>query len=167
MKIFMKALVLVFALSSVSYAAHEGGGKKLDQGMYIGSGVLGTLVGFGTGHILQERWSEKGWIFTVGEGVGLALMITGWVVAAAGAVGAATAGNPGGAVAAWGTGAFVSLGGYLVFAGFRIWDIVDIWGEPLWNHRLAENSFGNMGKNAELSNTPQLTGAVAGLKFTW
>jgi len=41
--------------------------KILERGEYttheiVGGGLLGTLVGFGTGHVAQERWRERGWI---------------------------------------------------------------------------------------------------------
>lgn len=36
---------------------------------------MGTVVGFGSGHAIQGRYWEKGWIFTAGE-VGSLLVLT-------------------------------------------------------------------------------------------
>lgn len=35
------------------------------QPVKIVGGVVGTLIGFGTGHIIQGRYWERGWIFTI------------------------------------------------------------------------------------------------------
>lgn len=43
--------------------------------LWWGLGV-GTLVGFGLGQGLQERWN-RGWIFAVGDGTGLFLFLLG------------------------------------------------------------------------------------------
>jgi len=32
------------------------------------SGLLGTFVGIGMGHLAQRRWREGGWVYAVGEG---------------------------------------------------------------------------------------------------
>src|SRR5262245_33989991 len=34
---------------------------------HAGGGALAFFLGFGTGHILQGRWGETGWIFTLGD----------------------------------------------------------------------------------------------------
>jgi hypothetical protein len=44
---------------------------------HAGGGALAFVLGFGTGHMLQGRWSDTGWMFTVGEGASLAAIIIG------------------------------------------------------------------------------------------
>ena len=40
--------------------------KTLSNGRYIGGGAASILLGWGIGHAIQERYAEKGWIFTAG-----------------------------------------------------------------------------------------------------
>lgn len=49
----------------------------ISQGEHIGGGVAALFLGFGIGQAIQGRWSDKGWIFTVGEGVAFGAMIYG------------------------------------------------------------------------------------------
>src|SRR4051812_36567936 len=49
---------------------------EMGNGRYISGGAVGSIFGFGIGHAIQGRYSEKGWIFAVGEAA------TGLVVAA-------------------------------------------------------------------------------------
>ncbi len=40
---------------------------RIGMGRYITGGVVGTTLGFGIGHAMQERyWRDYGWVFTVG-----------------------------------------------------------------------------------------------------
>ncbi len=48
---------------------------QISRGKYITGGVLASTLGFGIGHAVQGRYSEKGWIFTAAEVTGLALLI--------------------------------------------------------------------------------------------
>ena len=41
------------------------------------SSLLGTLVGFGTGHAAQGRWKETGWLYSAGEALGVAVAVGG------------------------------------------------------------------------------------------
>lgn len=143
MKFLIQIFVLALALSASAQAEYRRG--TLDKGVYIGSGVLGTIVGFGTGHILQDRWENMGWVFTAGEAAGAALMIASWIL------------NPGGGRD------IIGIVGYVTFVGFRIWDIIDIWGEPLWNHRLEDSR----PRRASQSDALSFPGAVVGLRLSW
>lgn len=45
---------------------------------YIIGGILGTYpIGFGIGHAIQGRYSDRGWIFTATEAASLAVVIAG------------------------------------------------------------------------------------------
>lgn len=35
----------------------------------VTGGVTGLIIGFGTGHLIEGRWRERGWLFTLGDGV--------------------------------------------------------------------------------------------------
>jgi hypothetical protein len=100
---------------------------EITDNQRVGGGLLGTFVGLGTGHIAQGRWGERGWIFTVGEvvtyGILLAEMIDCWEIS----------GDNSGCDEGW------IVAGALGFAGFRIWEIVDVWAYPPdYNRRVRE-----------------------------
>jgi hypothetical protein len=94
---------------------------EIDPGLYVAGAVLGTFVTpFGIGQAVQGRWMDKGWIFTLGEGVSIALIIAG----------AARFDQSDG-----GEGLLVA--GVLGVVGFRIWEMIDLWvGPPLHNQRV-------------------------------
>ncbi len=141
MRSFFQVLIFTFALSAVAHANIFDKGPMITKGQYIGGGVLGTIIGFGTGHIVQNRWEEIGWVFTAAELAGFSLMVTSWAI------------GPGSARDALG------ITGYLIWSGFKVWEIVDIWGEPLWDHTIIHDS------RRAMSSMP--TGAVAGISLRW
>jgi hypothetical protein len=50
---------------------------EISPGEIVG-GVVGTWVlGFGLGHAIQGRWSDRGWVFTLGESASLILLFVG------------------------------------------------------------------------------------------
>jgi hypothetical protein len=42
--------------------------------------AIGSVVGLGTGHMLQDRYSERGWLYTLLEGSVLLVPVKGWVL---------------------------------------------------------------------------------------
>jgi len=100
---------------------------EINQSQHLAGGLLGTFVGFGSGHIAYEMYGSRGWIFTLGE--------TGFLVLAiAGATGINndcvydrngfrtcqdTSGSRGSLVA-----------GVLGYMGLRLWEIIDVWTIP-------------------------------------
>ena len=94
---------------------------EIDPGLYVAGGLVGTfLVPFGVGQAIQGRWSDRGWIFAVGEGASIGLII-------AGAVRFDESDG--------GEGLLVA--GILGLVGFRIWEMVDLWvGPALHNQRV-------------------------------
>lgn len=86
---------------------------------YVVGGIIGTYpVGFGVGHAIQGRYTDKGWIFTVGE-------LGSLVVAYAGAGDCFSSMIAGDKC----NGGLLFLGA-AGFVGFRIWEIVDLWAAP-------------------------------------
>jgi hypothetical protein len=111
----------------------------LDRGEYSGadiavSGLLGTVVGFGTGHAHQGRFDERGWIFLAGEGAALAGTTVGVLACAA------SSGNDfESAFDAALCSAAVGITGLSVLAAFKLWEIIDVWSHPpLYNRRYRE-----------------------------
>lgn len=95
---------------------------------YVLGGVLGTYpLGFGIGHAIQGRYSEKGWIFTVGELSSIAVLAAGL----GSCFGDALSSNDGDCNTG---GGLVFLGAF-GFVGFRVWEIVDLWATPLEQDR--------------------------------
>ncbi len=94
----------------------------ISTGQYVVGGILGTLIGLGAGHAVQERYTENGWLFTVSQLSGAFA----WNIFA-------TQGNE-----IWATLSAISL------IGFRIWELIDVWSLPS-SHKIAwreeENSF--------------------------
>ena len=41
---------------------------EISDAAHMGGGLAALFLGFGIGQAVQGRWSDKGWIFTVGEG---------------------------------------------------------------------------------------------------
>lgn len=87
---------------------------------YIGGGVVGTYIGFGSGHSIQGTWDHKGWIFTAGGLGSLAYTAS-----------QAPSCFRGDNVCSDSFG----LGLTLVVA-FRIWEIFDVWaGVPRYHNK--------------------------------
>jgi hypothetical protein len=93
---------------------------EIVQGRYIGGGITGSIVGFGIGHAIQGRYPERGWIFTVGEGVGITMFYVGILACFGDAINGQSCTPP---VALIG-------GGLIAFVGFHIWEVIDLWVVP-------------------------------------
>jgi hypothetical protein len=44
---------------------------EISSAEHIGGGIAGAVIGLGIGQALQGRWAERGWLFTLGEGVSM------------------------------------------------------------------------------------------------
>ena len=49
----------------------------ISDGEWIGGGLANVFFGFGIGQAIQGRWSDRGWIFTLGQGASAVAMIYG------------------------------------------------------------------------------------------
>ena len=50
---------------------------EITDAQHYGGGLASSFVGFGLGQAIQGRWRERGWIFGIGESVGLLGVILG------------------------------------------------------------------------------------------
>ena len=100
---------------------------EIGGGELVGGGLLGTIVGFGTGHIVYGYYGRKGYIFTLGE-VGSLLAFT---VGAAGLVTHCTLGDANGC----GNSVLLIFAGELGFVFFKVWEIIDVWTLPGGHNR--------------------------------
>jgi hypothetical protein len=102
---------------------HQG---EIETGHYIAGGVVGSVFAYGTGHAVQGRFADKGWIFLVGEAVSTGLIIKFLVDC----LEVEDGGNCEDDVD-W------LVVGLIGSVGFRIWELVDLWaGPPRHNARI-------------------------------
>lgn len=103
-------------------AAPEAGVEEtgIPTGKYIAGGIVGSAVGFGIGHAIQDRYLPLGLIFTVGESLGV-------IAYAYGLAEGITNGLISGSTSSSNNGFGLALLGAGVIIGLRVWEIVDIW----------------------------------------
>jgi hypothetical protein len=122
MKSIVLAVLLFLSMPLEAFGANETAPKQdtvIHEAQYVGGGLVGTLIGFGTGHAIQERYLNKGLIFTLGE-FGTQLF----------AAACFTSGCPDG----------LFLASFAGFIGLRIWEIVDVWMIRSSGVRVADSS---------------------------
>jgi hypothetical protein len=52
---------------------------EISDGQHLGGGVVAIMFGFGIGQAIQGRWSDTGWIFTLGETASIVALVAGAV----------------------------------------------------------------------------------------
>ena len=109
--------------------------KTLNNKEYIGGAFASMFLGFGIGHAIQGRWwDEGGWVFTLGEGVTVGVILSSLLLTG-GIKGFEARSSKQVTVknihSAWGEGlkwgGFISL---LLFIPLRIWASIDSWVLP-------------------------------------
>lgn len=131
---------------------------------HIGGGLVATFVGFGVGHAVQGRWSERGWIFTVGETAGLGLMVYGLGKSASSCVDA-----EGGECGTSGLG-FIA-GGAIALTGLHLWETIDAFVAPIGHNRRVRAAKLRAGMRSGYAVTPYVVpptrgdGAIGGLSL--
>jgi hypothetical protein len=96
---------------------------EISDGAHVGGAVASLFFGFGVGQAVQGRYSETGWIFTIGEAASLAALIYGITEAFDCDTNFETRCNNGGG------GAYIA-GGLIGILVFRVWEVVDAFGGP-------------------------------------
>lgn len=107
--------------------------------------LLGSVVGFGVGHAMEDRYSAakgKGWLFTIGEVAPFAIVIGGslmeWTFdSCSGDAGSHSDCDSSrtrifGTSDAWKTAT-------AVFLAFKVWEIFDLWSVPLTSSRSGQD----------------------------
>lgn len=95
---------------------------EISDGAHVGGGLANVFLGFGIGQAIQGRWSEKGWLFTVGGAASITAIIVG-------AVSTIEGGGENG------EGVLLFIGGYIGFLVFHVWGAVDAFIEPPKHNR--------------------------------
>ncbi|MBM4252144.1 MAG: hypothetical protein FJ146_09250 [Deltaproteobacteria bacterium] len=109
----------------------------MERREYLLGGLTSTVLGFGTGHVVQGRYWKDGWIFTAGEVVSFGAVLASLAPCRDDlfkveridiAQRLAKCNKPG------------LILGQLSFISFRVWETVDAWVTP--NPELKEHLFG-------------------------
>ena len=104
---------------------------EISTARYVTGGILGTYpIGFGVGHAIQNRWSDKGYIFTWGELGSLGAVVVGAVGCMNRVAEDAADDDDDDEWSCSGLDTALIVGGAIGFIGFRIWEIVDVWAAP-------------------------------------
>lgn len=131
---------------------------EISEGRYIAGGIIGTWpIGLGVGHAIQGRYTDKGWIFTVGELGAAMVMISG--------MGDCWTGSRYEAC----NGSNLAIGAFAL-VGFKIWEIVDLWaGPPEHNRRFRElkNRLGEGQVTFQPALLPMASGGMLGMRITF
>lgn len=105
---------------------------EISTGRHVGGVFAAAYVGFGLGHAIEGRWSERGWVFTVGEPLALALLFHGLQQSFVGACAAAddpsqylSAPQHGCTSERTSAAEWQIMGGLVGFLVLRTWEIVD------------------------------------------
>jgi hypothetical protein len=114
---------------------------EISTGSLIGGGLLGTFIGFGTGHIVYGKYTSRGWMFTLGEFAALGIAAAG----ASKSVIDCTLSNANGCSNGFGLFIF----GAVSFYALRIFEIIDVWTLPGVHNRefraIQEKAKGSIG----------------------
>jgi len=104
---------------------------EISEGEHIGGGLAALFLGFGIGQGIQGRWSDNGWLFTLGEVGALGLILYGATRTFDCFDGVDHTGGTCRSDA--GTGSLIV--GALGFAGLRIWETIDAFAAPSEHNR--------------------------------
>lgn len=138
----------------------------ISDGEQIGGGLVALMFGFGLGQAVQGRWGDKGWIFTLGEGVSIAAMFYGLIQAVDCVDGSGRSCNGD-------QGAGIAVAGILGFTVFRVWETVDAFAAPSAHNRKVRALRARLGMPVDMYSrlTPYLTpsrdrdGGTAGISL--
>lgn len=111
---------------------------EISTAQHVGGVVAAAYLGFGAGHVIEGRWLERGWIFTAGEVLTLALLFDGLSSSFVGAceVDAPDPSQYLSAPSGCSSGSRSSsaewkiMGGLVGFLTLRAWEIVDSYTGP-------------------------------------
>src|SRR5262245_49064669 len=100
---------------------------EISDGKHLGGGLAAVFFGYGVGQAVQGRWSDTGWIFTLGEGAATVAFVYGFVDMFANCPIDGPCNND--------RGAALFLGGLLAYGVFHVWEVVDAFVVPPRHNR--------------------------------
>jgi hypothetical protein len=109
---------------------------EITPGQHFGGAAAAFFIGFGSGQAIQGRWSDTGWIFTLGESASFVALIAGMVrtfddCSYDGESGCDHSDGPP-----------LIIAGVVGFTVFRVWEIIDAFSGPNdHNRRVRELKF--------------------------
>ncbi len=139
---------------------------EISESAHIGGGIAALMLGFGSGQAIQGRWSDTGWIFTLGESASVALLIAGAVRA----IDSCDFGLDHDCVSD-DDGKGMLVVGLVGFSVFRIWEIIDAFGGPGSHNRRVRELKWRLGIPQQVGhlqpyiNRTRDNGATAGLQL--
>ncbi|MBS1118261.1 MAG: hypothetical protein H6Q90_489 [Deltaproteobacteria bacterium] len=106
---------------------------EITNGAHLGGAAAAFFLGFGTGQIVQGRWSDTGWIFTLGETASIVSLMVGVVKVFDDCFGSTMCHDN----STSGDGYLIA--GLVGLTVFRTWEVVDAFvGPPKHNQRVRE-----------------------------
>lgn len=122
----------------------------ISRDRYILGGVMGTTIGFGTGHAIVGKWKEMGWLYTLAETGFLGMMMIGYKKSIIDTVETGFNGNFDGP--SYG----LMITGYLGFFLTKMGETYDIWNRPHEHNKTYKKVQEKAEKSAELHLLPQI-----------
>jgi hypothetical protein len=102
----------------------------ISDGAHIGGGLISLFFGWGIGQAVQGRWSEKGYIFTLGEAASVGLII--WGAVGLGSESCFDCSQPNNHEGTYGV---MLAGGVIGILVFRVWEVIDAFAGPADHNR--------------------------------
>jgi hypothetical protein len=112
---------------------------EMPVGQHAAGGALAFVLGLGTGHMVQGRWLETGWIFTLGEAASVAAIIYGASKLDLDCVDSDPKCHNGDAIA-------LMVGGLVASTGFRVWEVLDAFIVPANRNRRVRDLRARLGQ---------------------
>lgn len=132
---FILILFFIFAKAGLAQETFSPEDKEIleegiiDQRTYVTGGVVGSLVGFGTGHAVIGKYKQVGWLYTAAEAGFLGLMIVGHKKSVDETLRDGVSGDFDG------SNYGLMIVGYVGFISSKIGEIFDIWNRPHEHNR--------------------------------
>lgn len=114
---------------------------EISTGQHVAGSILAISPGFGLGHLVQGRWLDRGWIYTVGEAASLALVFSSIEYTSVCASEEPTPNGDGPYLPSSGCSQDTTADGWRlglglgVYVGLRLWEIVDAIAVPTEHNR--------------------------------
>lgn len=102
---------------------------EISEGAHVGGVVANVFLGFGVGQAVQGRWSDTGWIFTLGEAASITALFVGLGQAIDDCFASDVSCNDSN------SGEGLMIAGLIGYLGFRVWSIADAVSGPSKHNR--------------------------------